>query len=145
MTWLLELPFTRPPKGLSANDRSHWAVKAKSTAEVRALVKYLAWAAGIEPMQRCQVEIIWVVADRRRRDSDNAAPFAKAIFDGLAADKGVSAHIVPDDAPEFMTKLMPRIEHRPGATSHFEVVVTDTTYRPDVIERIINERLKENN
>lgn len=141
MTWVLELNYPRPPKGLSANDRAHWTVKSKSTAEVRAQVKYLAWAAGVEPMQRCQVEIIWVVADKRRRDSDNAAPFAKAIFDGLAADKGVSAHIVPDDAPEYMTKLMPRIEYRADATPHFEVHITDTSFRPDGVEQIAKERL----
>src|SRR5690349_3046921 len=134
MAWLLELGYTKPPKGLSANDRTHWAVKSKSTAEVRALVKHLAIHAGIEPMQRCQVEVIWVVTDRRRRDADNAAPFAKAIFDGLAADKGVSAHIVADDDPEHMVKLMPRIEYRPGCTPHFEVIITDLSHRTDAIE-----------
>lgn len=136
----LELAYERPPKGLSANDRAHWAVKSKATAEVRAQVKYLAGAAGIEPMQRCQVEIIWVVADKRRRDSDNAAPFAKAIFDGLGADKGVSAHIVADDDPAHMVKLMPRIEHRPGATPHFEIIITDITHRPDAIDNIAESR-----
>lgn len=140
MTWTLELGYVKPPKGLSANDRAHWAVKSKSTAAVRSLVKHLALEAGIEPMMRCQVEIIWVVADRRRRDSDNAAPFAKAIFDGLAADKGVSAHIVADDAPEYMTKLMPRIEHRPGVQPHFEVIITDISHRPDAIDDIAESR-----
>lgn len=141
MAWLLELDYTKPPKGLSANDRTHWAVKAQSTGEVRANVRYLAQNAGIERMRRCQVEVIWVVADRRRRDADNAAPFAKAIFDGLAADKGVSAHIVPDDDPAHMVKLMPRIEYRPNATPHFEVIVTDITHRPDQVDSIANERL----
>lgn len=141
MTWILDLPFDRPPKGLSANHRTHWAVKSKATAEVRAQVKYLAWAAGIEPMQRCQVEVIWVVADKRRRDADNAAPFAKAIFDGLAADKGVSAHIVPDDDPAHMVKLMPRIEYRPNTTPHFEVIVTDLTHRSDAVDQLTKERL----
>lgn len=136
MTWLLELGYTKPPKGLSANDRTHWAVKSKSTAEVRALVKHLAIHAGIETTQRCQVEVIWVVADRRRRDADNAAPFAKAIFDGLAADKGVSAHIVADDDPAHMVKLMPRIEYRKGCTPHFEVMVTDLSFRPDSIDEV---------
>lgn len=145
MRWLLELPYPRPPRGLSANDRAHWAVKAKSTAEVRALVKHMALAQHIGPLQRCQVEIIWVVGDKRRRDADNAAPFAKAIFDGLGADKGVSARIVPDDAPEFMTKLMPRIEHRPGVVPRFEVIITDTTHRPENIERIIQTRIEEHN
>lgn len=141
MTWTLELGYTKPPPGLSANDRSHWATKARSVAAVRGLVKSLATQAGIPTMQRCQVEVIWVVKDKRRRDADNAAPFAKAIFDGLAADKGVSARIVPDDDPEHMVKLMPRIEHRPGCTPHFEVVITDLTHRPDAVNQLTTERL----
>ena len=141
MTWTLTLPHTRPPKGLSANDRAHWAVKSKATAGIRAEVVKLATLAGIPKLQRIQVEIVWVVTDKRRRDADNAAPFAKAIFDGLAADKGVSAHIVPDDAPEYMTKLMPRIEYRPDDTPHFEVIVTDTTHRTDAIQQIAETRL----
>lgn len=141
MTWLLELGYTKPPPGLSANDRSHWATKARSVAAVRGLVKSLATRAGIPTMQRCQVEVIWVVADKRRRDADNAAPFAKAIFDGLGADKGVTARIVPDDDPAHMVKLMPRIEHRPGCTPHFEVVITDPTHRPDTVDQLTTERL----
>lgn len=142
MTWTIELPYERPPKGLSANDRAHWAVKSKSTAAVRELVMRLATEAGITPMQRCQVDVIWVVTDKRRRDADNAAPFAKAIFDGLGADKGVSAHIVVDDDPAHMVKLMPRIEHRPGCTPHFEVVITDISHRPAAIKTIAESRTK---
>lgn len=144
MTWMLELGYTKPPDGLSANWRGHWSTKARSTAEVRALVKHLAIHAGIEPMQRCQVEVIWVVADKRRRDADNAAPFAKAIFDGLAADKGVSAHIVADDDPAHMVKIMPRIEYRPNTTPHFEVIVTDLSFRPDAIDQVVSDRVNNN-
>lgn len=141
MTWTITLPYTRPPSGLSANDRSHWATRARSIAMVRAQVKNLAYEAAIPHLGRVQVEIIWVVNDRRRRDADNAAPFAKAIFDGLAADTGVSAHIVPDDAPEYMTKLMPRIEYRAGETPHFEVIVADITHRPSAIDEVAETRL----
>lgn len=141
MTWVLELPYPKPPKGLSANDRVHHMVKARATAEVRRLVVLLARAKQIPPMQRVEVQVVWVVTDKRRRDSDNAAPLAKAIFDGLAADKGVSAHIVPDDAPEFMTKHMPRIEYRPDDVPHFEVHITDITHRPEPINQIATERL----
>lgn len=136
MTWTLELGYTKPPDGLSANWRGHWATKARSTASVRALVKYLAIEAGIEPMQRCQVEVIWCVADRRRRDADNASPLAKCVFDGLGADKGVTAGIVPDDDPSHMVKLMPRIEYRQGCTPHFEVLITDLGFRPDSVDQV---------
>lgn len=140
MTWLLELAYPKPPEGLSANSRAHWRVKARSTATVRAQVKYLAWAAGIEPMQRCGVTVTWVVADRRRRDEDNLAPLCKAIFDGLGADKGVSAGIVPDDDPAHMVKAAPVIEYRAGATPHFEVAIVDlsNTFRPDPVQAVVD-------
>lgn len=138
MTWTLELGYAKPPDGLSANWRGHWATKARSTASVRALVKHFAIKAGIEPMQRCQVEVIWCVADRRRRDDDSLAPFAKAVYDGLGADKGVSAHIVADDAPIFMRKMHPRIEFRAGCTPHFEVHIRDISNRPDEVDDVAN-------
>lgn len=142
MTWTLTLNYPRPPKGLSANDRAHWAVKSKATAEVRELVKMHARSQRIPTMQRMQVELVWVVADRRRRDGgENLGPLLKAVVDGLAADKGTSAHLVPDDAPEFVTRLMPRIEFRQGETPYFEVIITDTSHRPDPVEELAKERL----
>lgn len=136
MTWVLELPYPRAPKGLNANDRNHWRTKAASTAAVRAQVKAAAVTARITPMQRVQVELVWVVGDKRKRDPDNLAPFAKAICDAIGSDRGVSAHLVQDDSPEYMTKLHPRIEHRPDVTPHFEVHVTDISNRPDTIDAI---------
>lgn len=136
MTWILELPYERPPKGLSANYRGHWAPKAKSTAQVRALVATLARNAGIPPMGRMQVELVWVVTDNRKRDADNVFPLLKAAADGLASDRGVSAHLVPDDSPEWCVKIAPRIEKRDNGTAHFEVIITDITHRPDAINDI---------
>ena len=136
MSWTLQLSYERPPKGLSANWRGHWATKSRSTAEVRALVKHLARAAGIRPMGRMQVELVWVVSDHRRRDEDNIYPLLKACADGLAADKGVSARLVPDDTPEWCVKRAPRIEHRKNTTPHFELIVTDITHRPDAVDQI---------
>lgn len=134
--WTLELPYERPPKGLSANYRGHWAPKARSTAEVRALVVALARKAGIPTMGRMQVELVWVVTDNRKRDEDNAFPLLKVAADGLASDKGVSARLVPDDSPEWCVKIAPRIEKREDATAHFELIVTDITHRPDAVDQI---------
>ncbi|WP_420112737.1 hypothetical protein [Pseudactinotalea sp.] len=92
-------------------------------------------------MQRMQVELVWVVADRRRRDGgENLAPFLKAVIDGLAADKGTSARLVPDDTPDYVTRVMPRIEYRPGETPRFEVTITDLTHRPEPINQLTKER-----
>ncbi|WP_405375930.1 MULTISPECIES: hypothetical protein [unclassified Microbacterium] len=141
MKWVLALAYSRPPKGLSANDRAHWRTKARSTAEVRNLVVALARSAGIPQLQRVQVELVWVVKDHRKRDDDNLAPLAKACWDALASDRGVSARIVPDDSPEFVTKMHPRIEYRPDETPHFEVTVTDISHRPDEVDQLTAERI----
>ncbi len=79
--------------------------------------------------------------DRRRRDGgENLAPFLKAVVDGLAADRGVTAGLTPDDTPDYVTRIMPRIEYQPGTVPHFEVLVTDTTHRPDAIDEIAESR-----
>jgi crossover junction endodeoxyribonuclease RusA len=124
--WTIRLLYPRPPKGLSLNDRSHWAVKAKSTEAVRLEVMTKVRALRIPALDRIRIDITWWVTDKRRRDVDNTMPFAKAIYDGVAADKGTSARIVDDDNPLFVEKVMPRIELAPkGAKAHFEVRITD--------------------
>lgn len=140
-TWTLNLPHPRPPKGLSANDRCHWRVKAKATAEVRNLVVALARSARIPKLQRIQVDVVWVVTDKRKRDADGPDPMCKAIYDAIGSDRGVSAHIVADDSPEWMVKPRLRIELRPEDTPHFEITVTDISHRPDPIDQITAERI----
>ena len=124
MTNILILPFDRPPKGLAANDRCHWSTRNRSTQLVRQRV--CAWGeAEVEPAPRLSVELVWVVKDRRKRDEDNLWPMLKAVCDGLGSDRGTSARLVADDSPEFMVKLAPRIEYRPGVElPFFEVRVT---------------------
>ena len=117
------LPLPRPPKGLSANDRTHWSVRARESVKLRMQVTRL--VEHMEPMQRCRVEIVWVVRDQRRRDADNPDPMCKAIYDAIGSDRGVGARLVPDDAPEYMEKPRLRIEYRPGCDPHFEVTITD--------------------
>ena len=53
------------------------------------------------------------------RDSDTIYPTFKAMCDGI-----VDAGIVPDDTPEYMTKLAPIIRHEPGGTARLELEVT---------------------
>ena len=99
-TFDLDLGYTRPP--LSANDRMHWARKAKITAAVRLSVGLL--ARRIPYLGWCEVTFTWTVTDARRRDADNLVPFLKAACDGL-----VDAGIVNDDTPDLMVKHMPII------------------------------------
>jgi len=111
-----EIPWTRPP--ISLNDRLHYRTEA---TRVKMMRQYACTIAHDIPfMDRIQVELTWVVADRRRRDDENPVPVLKALCDGL-----VDADIVPDDTHEFMVKRMPVIEYRKGATAHFVLTITE--------------------
>jgi len=123
--WSFRLFLARAPKGLSANDRAHWRTKAESTQAVRAMVMRKVREQRVPALERIRVNVEWVVRDRRRRDADNLAPFLKAIYDGIGADKGVSARIVEDDVPEFMEKVGATIRYDPGGTPHFLITITD--------------------
>lgn len=124
--WSFPLDFERAPRGLSLNDRpKHWSVKAASTAQVRTIVMARVRALHVPALERCQVDIVWVVGDRRRRDTDNLAPFMKAVFDGVGADRGISARIVEDDDPAHMVKPGATIQYVKGVTAHFIVTITD--------------------
>lgn len=113
---VLIFPWERPP--LNANQRLHWSKKASLTKYVRESARL--WARKLpKPQEHITVQLVWVVTDRRRRDSDNIYPTFKAMCDGL-----VDAGIVPDDTPEYMTKLAPIIRHEPGGTARFELEVT---------------------
>ncbi|MFF2054138.1 hypothetical protein ACFVU2_21205 [Leifsonia sp. NPDC058194] len=125
-SWTFDLAFERAPKGLSANDRpGHWSVKARSTSIVRTLVAAHVRGANVPALNRCRVDVVWVVNTRHRRDEDNLAPFLKAIYDGIGADKGISAHVVPDDDPAHMEKVGATIRYERDAVAHFSVTITE--------------------
>lgn len=124
-SWSFDLAYKRAPSGLNLNDRSHWAVKAKSTEMVRLQVMAAVRHLRVPVLERAQVDVEWVVNTKARRDTDNLAPFMKAIYDGIGADKGVSAHILEDDAPEFMLKTSATIRYEKEAVQHFVVTITD--------------------
>ena len=117
MIWRLQFPYTSPP--LTANQRMHWARKAKITARLRAEACARAVLAGIPALDYCEVQLTWYVRDKRRRDVDNVVPTLKAICDGL-----VDAHLVNDDTPNLMHKFMPTIVHTPGAVPYLELTIT---------------------
>lgn len=116
---VLTFDWPRPP--LNANQRLHWAAKAKLTRQVRATAEVRARRDLIRTMshQVIVVQLTWVVRDKRRRDSDNIYPTFKAMCDGL-----VDAGIVPDDTPEYMDKRAPLIRYEPGGKARLELEVT---------------------
>ena len=114
----LVFPWPRPL--LSANDRLHWAQKARVTRTIRGMTCLLARSARIPTVGHVTVRLVWEVRDNRRRDEDNAYPTFKAMCDGL-----VDAGVVPDDTPAFMTKLGPVIRRAERARVLLEVDFTD--------------------
>ena len=143
MTWTLELPYERPPKGLHANDRVHHMVRARSAKELRERVAGLCRVAKIPKLQRISVQVVWVVPTRHKRDEDGPDPMCKVIYDAIGSDRGVSARIVQDDTKEFMDKPRLVIEHQPGETAHFRVEITDVShpFRPEQVDQLTKERL----
>lgn len=143
MTWLIELPYERPPKGLHSNDRVHHMVKARSTKELRERVAVLCRVAKIPKLHRISVQVVWVVPTRHKRDEDGPDPMCKVIYDAIGSDRGVSARIVQDDTKEFMDKPRLVIEHQPGELAHFRVEITDVShpFRPEQVDQLTKERL----
>ena len=85
----LILPW--PPKGLSPNDRIHWAKKAKITKAYRNISRVLAMQAGLvaPTTERILLALEFVPPDRRARDDDNLIASCKGLRDGIADALGI--------------------------------------------------------
>ncbi|CAN5420753.1 hypothetical protein BH09ACT9_BH09ACT9_00220 [soil metagenome] len=125
LSWSFDLNYSRPPSGLSANDRTHYQVKARSTAQIRDYVVWRCRYLKVPALRKISVDVEWVVNTEHRRDTDNVAPLLKAIYDGIGADKGTSAHIVIDDAPQYMEKPAATIRVAKDERARFVVTITD--------------------
>jgi crossover junction endodeoxyribonuclease RusA len=105
----VEVPLRRGKPPLTANQRLHWAEKAKRTKEVRQAVGWGVKAAKIPPSKHIAVWLNYATGDQRRRDPSNLMPTQKAALDGV-----VDAGIVSDDDPRHVTEWMPVIHPGPG-------------------------------
>lgn len=131
----LNLPYERPPAALVGNTRVHWRRRSADTQQVRGDVLRLATAAGLHrlPPDRIghvTVELVWAPGDRRRRDADNLWPLLKACCDALARGPRrdwIGLELVPDDTPEHMTKLAPRIEPPPAKGMWLDITLHGPT------------------
>lgn len=114
--FVVRLPFPRPP--VTANQRSHWAVKANAVRGVREVVAHL--ASGLPTvLVPVTVGIDWHVPDRRHRDVDNIAPTLKPAIDGLR-----DAGVLPEDHSLIVTRTWQRITHSDGWG--IEIIVEET-------------------
>lgn len=93
------LPLTRS-KLITANDKPHWAARARLTKQIRQW-GYLLGREGEGVVRlgltHARVEVEFAYPDRRRRDRSNLAPTVKALMDGL-----IDAGLLPDDADRFL-------------------------------------------
>ena len=97
----LRMPWPRPP--LAANDRRHRMAHAKLVAQVRRVAGWAVKGASIPACAHVTVGLVYVPAISRKRDGgENYADTLKAVIDGI-----VDAGVVPDDTPEYVTRLMP--------------------------------------
>lgn len=112
---------------LQGNSRSHWRSRAHATKEVIEAVAWLAKAQQIPQADHITVTLTWAPGDNRRRDADNLWPLLKVCCDALARGPRADLpglHLVPDDTPEFMTKLAPVIAPPPAAGLWLDLEVT---------------------
>lgn len=93
------LPLTRS-KLITANDKPHWAARARLTKQIRQWGYLLGREGeGVARLEltHARVEVEFAYPDRRRRDRSNLAPTVKALMDGL-----IDAGLLPDDADRFL-------------------------------------------
>jgi crossover junction endodeoxyribonuclease RusA len=102
---------------LQGNSRVHWTARHAATREVIDAITLAARHAGLGPCSHLTVRLVRVVPTERAMDEDNLWPFFKVCCDALARGPRKDLpglHLVPDDTPQWMNKLTPRIVHRRG-------------------------------
>ena len=101
-TWVLSLPYRRPP--LSLNSRLHHMVEHRLKGDLKAATILVAHGARIPKLRAVTAELVWFKGDNRRADADNIMPTLKPCLDGLVA-RGV----LPDDDSTHVLRTSTRI------------------------------------
>jgi crossover junction endodeoxyribonuclease RusA len=110
-------PKAQPCEPLNANTTYHRYERASRVRLVREAVLIRAKQARIPSGTHVTVGLHYAPGDNRRRDADNLWPTLKAACDALARGPRrdwVGLELVPDDTPEYMTKLAPKIHPGKG-------------------------------
>lgn len=98
----MPLSFDKPP--LTLNSRMHWSRKSKITKTLRHEAATRARFQRIPQSTKIRVQLHYQPSQKRRRDEMNIVATQKPLVDGL-----VDAGVVPDDTPEYVSELTPRI------------------------------------
>lgn len=120
------LPWTTPP--LNLNDRyPNPHAEAAAKAKVRRDAGWVLKAKRIPRAAHVTVQLTYQPRRRGRRDEDNIVATLKHVCDAL-----VDVGVVPDDTPEYMTKLMPTVvaPARSARTGRLWLVITPGPARP---------------
>jgi crossover junction endodeoxyribonuclease RusA len=126
-TWVLPLPYVRPP--LSANKRGHWSPAHKEYRAVRddviILAKHWRNTVGLAGVGRADVELAWYPGSQRLADSDNISDTLKPVLDGL-----VKGGVWPDDNWRYVRRtssiVIPRSEDpRDQATPRVILIIEE--------------------
>jgi crossover junction endodeoxyribonuclease RusA len=109
----LELPTGLPV--WNANSRGHHMQRADVVSQWRDSVGWLAREQKLPTgLDRVDVELLMIPADRRRRDPDNLAGVLKPCLDGL-----VDVGVLPDDSATHVASVTLRVSRpRPGLRDH---------------------------
>lgn len=99
--WVLDIP---PGDLINANERLHWAVRARRTADLKADAARVARAARVPRLERVRVVGVVHPPDRRRRDPHNLYPTLKAYIDGI-----VQAGVLIDDDSQHLVSVAMRL------------------------------------
>ena len=100
----LEFPAPCHPWSINQERQKHWSWRNEKVGLWRDAAFYAAKAAGIGPLERCEIRVTLPVRDNRKRDPHNYGGAVKAIVDGL-----VHAGLWPDDTAEWVTVAEPRL------------------------------------
>lgn len=108
-----------PPKALSPNARTHWAVKSRAVKAYRFCAQMAArkaWDDAGSPLLEADIVCVFHFRDKRRRDRDNLLASLKAAFDGMA-----DAGIVSDDS-----SFRHQVEiGDPSSDPHVEITISE--------------------
>lgn len=116
-SWTIRLPYTTPP--LTSNQRLHWRSEYAIKKALRLAVYGAARDQKIPPCESVHVVLVYVPRDRRRRDSHNLVPTVKVAVDAI-----VSAGVIPDDTPEYLSESMPIIAEPDRNDPHLRLEIT---------------------
>jgi crossover junction endodeoxyribonuclease RusA len=97
---------------LRGNSRpGHWAIRHRAVKQVITDVADIARLRRVPAGKHLTVRLHWAPGDRRVADVDNLVALQKVMCDALARGRKdlPGLHLVPDDRPQHMTKLMPEI------------------------------------